>query len=155
MCSQQEAKPKTMENGKGLELLSGEMMKTISEASKDEGLKKYATTLVEKLQLTQRVLQHLLPFAKKGNYERYLADANLFMEHLSIVVVGWLWLEMAVDARKELKNEQRKYSEVFYESKVKTMMYFFAYEIPKTSALTESLMGSEEVTIKTAKEYII
>lgn len=145
----------TMENGKGLELLSGEMMKTISEASKDEGLKKYATTLVEKLQLTQRVLQHLLPFAKKGNYERYLADANLFMEHLSIVVVGWLWLEMAVDARKELKNEQRKYSEVFYESKVKTMMYFFAYEIPKTSALTESLMGSEEVTIKTAKEYII
>jgi len=145
----------TMEHGKGLELLSSEIMKTIADASINKDLKKHANMLTEKLQLTGKIVQHLLPFAAKGNYERYLADANLFMEHLSIVVVGWLWLEIALDASKQLTNDQRMYSELFYESKIKTMEYFFKYEIPKTNAMAEILMNTAEITIKTDKEYII
>ena len=96
-----------------------------------------------------------MPFAMKGNHERYLADANLFMEYMSIVVLGWLWLEMAVDAKKELSNSNRKYSETFYESKIHTMKFFFKYEVPKTSSLAESLMNDEVITIKKGKEYIL
>jgi len=91
----------------------------------------------------------------KGNYERYLADANLFMEYMSIVVLGWLWLEMAVDAKKELTNTNRKYSEIFYESKIHTMKFYFKYEVPKTNSLVESLMNDETLTIKKDKEHII
>jgi hypothetical protein len=91
----------------------------------------------------------------KGNHERYLADANLFMEYMSIVVLGWLWLEMAVDAKNELKNGNRKYSETFYESKIHTMKFYFKYEVPKTISLAESLMNDEVITIKKDKEYII
>ena len=103
-----------MQNGKALELLVSEITKTILAASKDDELKQYATILGDKLKQSQKVLSHLMPFAMKGNYERYLADANLFMEYMSIVVLGWLWLEMAVDAKKELTNTNRKYSEIFY-----------------------------------------
>ena len=144
-----------MQNGKGLELLAAEIMQTIQLASKDEDLKKYATILGDKLQLSQKVIGKLMPFAMKGNYERYLADANLFMEYMSIVVLGWLWLEMAVDAKNELKNSNRKYSEAFYESKIHTMKFYFKYEVPKTNSLAESLMSDEVVTIKNDKEYII
>ncbi len=144
-----------MHNGKGLELLSAEIVKTIIAATNDEDLKTYATNLGDKLKLSQKVLSHLMPFAMKGNYERYLADANLFMEYMSIVVLGWLWLEMAVDAKKELTNPDRKYSENFYESKIHTMKFYFKYEVPKTNSLAESLMSDDVLTIKKEKEYIL
>mmetsp|Transcript_24789 Transcript_24789/g.28647 ORF Transcript_24789/g.28647 Transcript_24789/m.28647 type:complete len:605 (+) Transcript_24789:106-1920(+) len=144
-----------MQNGKGLELLVAEMMQTIMTASKDEDLKVYAAVLGVKLKLSQKVLGHLMPFAMKGNYERYLSDANLFMEYMSIIVLGWLWLEMGIDAKKELKNEDRKYSETFYESKIHTMKFYFKYEVPKTNSLAESLMSDEVVTIKKDKELIL
>ena len=144
-----------MQNGKALELLGAEIMQTIMVASKDDELKGYAAILGDKLKLSQKVLGHLMPFAMKGNYERYLADANLFMEYMSIVVLGWLWLEMAIDAKKEVGNADRKYSENFYESKIHTMKFYFKYEVPKTNSLAESLMSDEVVTIKNDKEYII
>ena len=144
-----------MQNGKALELLVAEIMQTITLASKDDELKKYGAVLADKLKLSQKVLGHLVPFAMKGNYERYLADANLFMEYMSIVVLGWLWLEMAVDAKNELGNSNRKYSETFYESKIHTMIFYFKYEVPKTNSLAESLMSDEVLIIKNDKEYII
>jgi butyryl-CoA dehydrogenase len=144
-----------MHNGKGLELLAAEIMQTIMEASKDEELKGYAAALGDTLKLSQKVIGKLMPFAMKGNYERYLSDANLFMEYMSIVVVGWLWLEMAVDAKKEGSNPNRKYSETFYESKIHTMKFYFKYEVPKTNSLAASLMSDEVLTIKNDKEYII
>ena len=145
----------TMHNGKGLELLAAEIMQTIMIASNDEELKVYAAVLGEKLKLSQKVIGKLMPFALKGNYERYLSDANLFMEYMSIVVLGWLWLEMAVDAKKEVSNPDRKYSEIFYESKIRTMKFYFKYEVPKTNSLAASLMSDEVLTIKNDKEYII
>jgi alkylation response protein AidB-like acyl-CoA dehydrogenase len=144
-----------MQNGKALELLVAEIMQTITLASSDDELKKYGAVLADKLKLSQKVLGHLMPFAMKGNYERYLADANLFMEYMSIVVLGWLWLEMAVDAKNELGNSNRKYSETFYESKIHTMRFYFKYEVPKTNSLAESLMSDEVLIIKNDKEYII
>jgi butyryl-CoA dehydrogenase len=77
------------------------------------------------------------------------------MEYMSIVVLGWLWLEMAVDAKTALSNSDRKYSEIFYESKIHTMKFYFKYEVPKTNSLAESLMNDDVLTIKKDKEYIL
>jgi hypothetical protein len=145
----------TMQNGKALQLLVDEIMRTIVEASKDQELKGPAEILAGKLKLAQKVLAHLMPFALKGNYERYLADANLFMEYMSVVVLGWLWLEIGVDSKNQLSNADREYSEIFYESKIHTMKFFFKYEVPKTNSLAESLMSEEVLTIKKEKEYIL
>ena len=145
----------TMFNGRGLELLSAEILKTIIAANNIDEFKSYASVLGDKLKQTQQILGFLMPFAQKGNYERYLADANLFMEYLSTVIISWLWLEMAVDAKHQLENSDRKFNIDFYESKIHTMKFYFKYELPKTNALAESLTSSEEVTIKKDNEYII
>lgn len=144
----------TMQNGKALELLSAEIMKTIQEASSVESLQSYAKTLGQKLQLTQKVLGHLMPHAMKGDYERYLADASVFMEFLSLVLIGWTWLDLGLNATKALQSDG-KYSTAFYESKIHTMKYFFTYEIPKTSGLAEILLNTESITIKKDTEPII
>lgn len=144
-----------LQNGKALALLVDEMMRTISLASNYDDLKPYADELSSSLQLSQKILQKLMPFAMKGNYERYLSDANLFMEYMSIVVLSWLWLEMAVNSKEKITTDDLKYSKIFYESKIHTMKFYFKYELPKTLSLAETLMSDEVLTIKEDTEYIV
>ncbi|MCM4152321.1 acyl-CoA dehydrogenase [Arenibacter sp. N53] len=141
-----------MDNGKALELLLTEILNTITVALEYEELRSSAKILGGKIKLTKEVLDFLMPFAKKGNYERYLSDANLFMEYLSHVVLGWLWLDIAVHAQRNLKEGGQTHSKAFYESKVHTMKFYFKYELPKTGSLAESLMHPDVLTIKSKKE---
>ena len=144
----------TMDNGKALELLSGEITKTIQAAIQIEQLEAFAETLGQKLILTQRVLTHLMPYAKKGDYERFLADASIFMEFLSLILMSWTWLEIALNASSALENKGF-YSKVFYESKLHATNYYYTYELPKTIGLAEILLNSETITVKKDKEPII
>ena len=144
----------TMDNGKALELLSGEITKPIQAAIQIEQLEAFAETLGQKLILTQRVLTHLMPYAKKGDYERFLADASIFMEFLSLILMSWTWLEIALNASSALENKGF-YSKVFYESKLHATNYYYTYELPKTTGLAEILLNSETITVKKDKEPII
>ncbi|WP_394750428.1 acyl-CoA dehydrogenase [Spongiimicrobium salis] len=144
-----------MENGKGLQLLTAEIMQTINAAVQHEELKPYASQLGRKLTSIQEVMEFLVPFAKKGDYERYLSDANVFMELFSISVVGWLWLDIAVHAKKSIATQDTSFSNAFYESKIHSMKFYFKYEMPKTSGLAETLLSPETLTIKTEKEVFI
>lgn len=141
-----------MENGEALELLLTEILHTLEEAMEFDELRSSAKNLGDKIKLTREVLDFLMPFAKEGNYERYLADANLFMEFLSHVVIGWLWLDIAVHAQRNLQQGDPAYSKAFYESKIHTMKFYFKYELPKTNSLAESLMHPDVLTINTKKE---
>jgi butyryl-CoA dehydrogenase len=144
----------TMSNGKALQLLSAEIMTTIKAASAIEELQTYANTLGAKLKLTEKVLGHLMPHAMKGDYERYLADASIFMEFFSLIIMSWTWLDLGVHATKAAKSNGT-YSKDFYESKIHTMKYFFTYELPKTTGLSEILFNSESITIKKETEPVI
>ena len=144
-----------MQDGKALELLAAEVMQTVALASKYPEFASYATQLTTAVQLSQQILQKLMPFALKGNYERYLSDANLFMEYMSHVCISWLWLEMAVNSKETSISGNLTYEADFYESKIHTMKFYFKYELPKTTSLAASLMSDEVVTIKQDKEYIL
>jgi butyryl-CoA dehydrogenase len=141
-----------MENGKALELLLTEILHTITEAMEFDELRSSAKILGDKIKLTRSVLDFLVPFAKKGNYERFLSDANLFMEFLSHVVIGWLWLDIAVNAQRNILGGDQTYSKTFYESKIHTMKFYFKYELPKTGSLAESLMHPDVLTTNSKKE---
>lgn len=138
----------TMNNGLGMQLLSAEIMETIKQAASNEELSAYAQLLGSKLELVQQVLQFLLPFAQKGNYERFLSDATIFMEFLGNIVVGWLWLEMALSAQNALITGNTRYSNNFYQSKIHAMKFYFKYELSKTSALAEVLLNKEVLTVE-------
>jgi butyryl-CoA dehydrogenase len=143
-----------MEKGKALELLSNEIMRTLQRASQVESLKGYAHTLGEKLKLTHEVLNHLMPHAVKGDYERYLADASIFMEFMSLILMSWTWLEIGLNAADN-SDDSGTYSKEFYQSKLHTLKYYYTYELPKTSGLAEILLNSERITIKKDTEPII
>ncbi|RZS90464.1 acyl-CoA dehydrogenase [Aquimarina brevivitae] len=144
-----------LEDGKALQLLSEEMTQTIKNASKYDELQKYAVKLGEKLKEVSGTIQHLVSFAKKGDYERYLSDATPFMEYMSIVTLAWVWLDMAAHAKYALLTGDKNYSDEFYESKIHAMRFFFKYELPKTDGLASILKDEEVLTIADEKEVFI
>ncbi|MCG2459728.1 acyl-CoA dehydrogenase [Flavobacteriaceae bacterium F89] len=138
----------TMNNGKAVELLLAEIGDCVNEASGYEELAPYAQKLRTKLELVKDVLQFLLPFAKKGEFERFLSDATVFMEFLGNIIIGWLWLDMAIKAQDALRQQDPTYTKDFYDGKIHAMKFYFKYEIPKTKALADILMNSEVLTLR-------
>ncbi len=144
----------TMNNGRALQLLAEEMQETIMQAITHEELKPYANILGQQMKLNQEVLNFLMPFAMKGNYERFLADATIFMDFFGTILVAWQWLKLATQAKQALLTGQTPYGESFYESNIHTMKFFFKYEVPKTNGLAQTLMDEEVLTILEQKELI-
>lgn len=142
----------TMENSKALQLLSEEITNSIKASMAHETLSPYAKKLGEKLELTQEVLQSLMCYAMKGDYERFLADATPFMEFFSNILVGWLWLDMGREAQLSLVTGNKEHSSEFYESKIHTMEFYFTYELPKTTGLAEIIMNGKSLTIGADKK---
>jgi len=145
-----------MQNGKAFQLLITEMKQTINEAKKINELNSYTELLDVAIGLYIKTLQHLQLYAKKGEIEKYLADANLFMEYSGILTLGWQWLKMGIVSQNALqKGDTSKQSIAFYESKIETMRFFFKYELPKCSSLSNTLMNPELITIKNIKEVLM
>jgi butyryl-CoA dehydrogenase len=145
----------TMMNGKSMQLLTAAMNETIEAAQTFDELKPYAEVLKQKIALTQDVLQHLLGFAMKGDFQKYLADATLFMEFASTIVIAWQWLKQGLAAKNAQVVGDKTYSEEFYESKIHTMKFYFRYEVPKTDGLAQTLKDPEFLTIVKEKELIV
>lgn len=135
----------TMHDGAALKLLANEIEETIKLAISKEELNSYATTLGANAQLIQTTLGHLVPFAMKGNHERYLADATIFMDMFSTVVIGWQWLKMGLAALDQ--NDTN-----FKASKLHTLDYFYKYEMSRCKGLHKTICDDSEVTIKMNEE---
>ncbi len=144
----------TMDNGKALKLLMTEISKDIQEAATFDQLKPYAGQLSQRLQLNKEVMQFLMPFAMKGNYERFLADATIYMEFLGTLVVAWQWLKIATKAKASLVKGKSEWQPEFLESKIHTMKFFFKYELPKVEGLAATICSPDELTIASEKEII-
>lgn len=144
----------TMLNGKALELLATRIQGDIKAALAHEDLASYAQTLGANLQTVQQVLAFLMPFAAKGNYERFLADATIFMDMFGTIVIGWQWLKIATKAKTALVKGDATYTEAFYQSKITTMKFFYKYEMSRTKGLAKTIMSDDEMTIPREKELL-
>jgi len=146
----------TMKNGAAAMALMQEISKTLQEASTHEEFKKYVELLQKELARMQQVMQRLLGFAMKQEFELFLADANLFMEMASLIVISWQWLKQAVVAKVKILTQNPQGEELaFYESKIHTMKFFFAYELPKTKWLATRLLDDEVLTLVQEQKEII
>ena len=142
-----------MKDGKAVKLLMAEVQKTLEAAATFDDLKPYVRQLQEKLATLQEITLHLVPFALQGKVERYLADANLYMEFFGIVVVAWQWLKQGVVAKQHLLSGSE--DRAFLESKLHTMKFFFHYELPKTLGLATRLLDDTMLTLVPEAEEVV
>ncbi|MFN8886926.1 MAG: acyl-CoA dehydrogenase [Cyclobacteriaceae bacterium] len=141
-----------MEKGKALAILGEQIQAAIQSASQLSALKKNAKQLETEWTRIQQVLAQLSTFAPTS-IDRYLADATVFMEQLSYVVIAWQWLKQAIVAQRNIDaGNFKNQSQSFYEGKVVTMKFFFRYELTHAAACAQTLLDEEFLTNVKKKE---
>ena len=143
-----------LKNGKVLEWLAEEIQSTIKEASAHDSLQFNIRVLGESLNSIQQVLGALMPHAQNGDFERYLADATIFMDLFGTVVMGWQWLKIGVSAQKALDTNDSTYATDFYESKLHTLQFFYKYEMSRCKGLSKTIMNELALTIDMKLSYL-
>lgn len=142
-----------MQNGKALKLLKNYIEGIVSEALDDRNLTPYADSLSNALNEAEKTLQYLSAYALKGDFQTYLADATIFMDLLSNVVMGAQWLNICSIVQKSQSDHSPKYQKDFYQSKHKAMQYFFKYELPKVYSCAMTIQHKDKLT--TDEDYSV
>ncbi len=112
-----------MNGGAGLKLLATRISATIEEAGHAEGLAEPANQLAAAL---QRLGAATKAAWATGVPEEALANATPYLQAFGHVVLAWLWLDVALAARRTGSPLQP--------GKQAAMHYFYAYELPKIDA---------------------
>ena len=130
-----------MKDGKALFLYLAELEKAVAAGRAIPDCTPAAETLAAAVETLKEVTASLTGLAMKGEIERFLADAALYLELFGIVAVAWQWLLQAVTAAKALATAPAIDAD-FYRGKIHTCRYFFAYELPKIHGLAARLKES-------------
>ncbi len=137
----------TMQNGKAYQVLVDAMTETINQAAVHDSLSPYCANLKNEVNRLTTTIQELSKHLTNKDLERFLADATVFMEMASYVVIAWQWLKQALVAQRAIsKRDYIAQSQEFYEGKIHTMKFFFRYELPHAEACATTLLNSESLT---------
>jgi len=115
-----------MDGGAGLQLLARRIGATIERAGHVEGLAVPANELAAALQKLGAATKAAWA---SGVPEEALANATPYLQAFGHVVLAWLWLDVALAARRPAAADAS-----FGAGKHAAMRYFYAYELPKIDA---------------------
>jgi butyryl-CoA dehydrogenase len=114
-----------MEGGKGLRLLAARMEATVAGAMAQPELAEFALSLREALQQVQSATQAAWA---TGNPAEALANAVPYMQGFGHLVVGWIWLDVALAVRSGVNEDPAR------QGRLAAARYFYRYELPKIGA---------------------
>lgn len=124
---------------------------TINEGRQESRLTESADRLEQAMTAIMSATDVINAEKSKGNKEKALANATLYLNAFGHVVVGWLWLRQGLKAIAGLggKGEQ---SPAFYEGKIKACDYFARYELPGVITTAELLKTIDTTTLDIHEE---
>ncbi len=142
-----------MKGGKAFKIYGEEVRKTISKAVGEERLQIQTRALEEALVLVEEVTAHLKGVAAKGDANKFLADATLYLELFGIVAIAWQWLKQGIVMVKGIDGAASEKEKNFYQGKLYALRFFFAYELPKTAGLARRLMNGDGLTVEMQEAF--
>jgi hypothetical protein len=141
-----------MDHGAALKAFQREVIREVEDAAEDQELAPYGIRLARALEEMGQATMARLEVAGRGEVERYLADATLYLEAFGLVAVAWQWLKQGIAARRALGGGAGEADRAFYQGKLATMRFFFHYELPKLQGLTARLMEDDGLTTELTPE---
>jgi butyryl-CoA dehydrogenase len=129
------------DGGAALATLAGVMRETIAGARSTGGFAAEADRLEQVLGTVESATHRVLGALSKGDTERALANATVYLEAVGHVVVAWRWLVQALVATRAL-DAAGAADRAFYEGKQTACRFFFRHELPRVGpqlALVASL----------------
>lgn len=142
-----------MQDGLAFTLFTREVRKTITASEDFNALKTQGKELEEALARLEQVTRHLTDKIPAHGTEIFLADATLYLEFFSIVAIAWQWLLQALSAMKALNDKSSRSQKNFYQGKLCTFEYFFAYELPKIRGYAVRLFDDNPITVNMRPDF--
>ncbi len=137
-----------MKDGQAFKLFLEEARATIAQAQGLTSVAPLAQKLEAALTHLEQITRQLVGSAVTKGAEVFLADATLYLEMFGIIAIAWQWLRQAIVAQKALDGNAKAADQNFYQGKLVTADYFFAYELPKTQYLAQRLTDGNPLTAK-------
>ena len=103
--------------------------------------------MLEVIENLERVCEILIN-SKDNNT---LANSSAFLTGFGHIVVGWIWLDMAIVALSQRDKDQ--YSQSFLNGKIATSRYFFECELPKSDMLLNFVAKKSDVVSSVKTEF--
>ncbi len=122
-----------MQDGAAIQMLAGEIHKTIRQASKShsDDLRQHGTSLLAALDQVMDITRDLLCVIDRGETEIALANSSVYLNLVGHTVMAWVWLRQALAAVEHL-GPKTPDDRGFYQGKLQACSYFFRWELPKT-----------------------
>ena len=118
-----------MHDGAALKLLMAKIAQACVEAGADETLKPLADQLATAAKLAIDATRAAGKRMVAGDVRLALANASNYMTVLGHLAIGWVWLQQATIAQKQLPNATGDDRD-FYAGKLQACRFFFATELP-------------------------
>jgi len=134
------------DSGESLKIFTKRVLKTCDQAIQIN-LKSDASYLLEVIKNLERVCDILIN-SKDNNT---LANSSAFLTGFGHIVVGWLWLDMAIVALSQKDEDQ--YVQSFLNGKIATSRYFFECELPKADMLLNFVAKKSDVFSSVKTEF--
>jgi len=142
-----------MKEGRAMLYLGQEIAGAVARAKAAPDLKPHAESLEAAVKKMEAVILHLVGVAQEKGPEAYLADAVVFLEFFSMIVISWQWLLQALAAVAGLNGAATEGEKRFYTGKLYAFRYYFRYELPKIQALAQRLTDGDPLTLEMAPVY--
>lgn len=136
-------------DGQPYRTLLKRMRRTISECRDVALLESSAGRLEAALSSLVEATDAINAVRARGETERALANASLYLEAFGHTVVGWLWLRQAQAALGGIENGGPQ-SEAFYRGKLRACEFFARYELPRVTSLAGLLAEVDTTALEMA-----
>lgn len=120
---------------------------TIAAARQESRLAESADRLEQAMKAITDATEAINGEKIKGDKEKALANATLYLDAFGQVVVGWLWLRQGLAAIAGLAG-QGEQTAAFYEGKIKTCEYFARYELSGVLSTAELLKAVDTTALE-------
>jgi butyryl-CoA dehydrogenase len=137
-----------MKGGKAFALFKEEVGAGLEKARGIAAIEPMVRQLEDAMKTLEETTLKLGGLAAEKGVAVYLADATLYLEMFGIITVAWQWLLQATAARQALDGKPKSADVNFYEGKLVTARYFFAYELPKIQYLVARLTDGDPLTVE-------
>ncbi|MDH4382286.1 MAG: acyl-CoA dehydrogenase [Gammaproteobacteria bacterium] len=136
----------SMRGGAALEALFVEMEATLIQARALDSLSEAVAQLEQAREQLAATTATLGALRDGGQAPRAMANAGIYLDVFGHVVIGWLWLRMAVIATREAA-ETRGSEQDFYSGKLQAAQYFFRYELAKVGERLALLAAADDTCL--------
>ena len=129
-----------MQGGAAFKLLMARIAATIVEASTEPSLAEFTTALKAASERVARTTMALAAAGARGETDRMLANAWVYMELLGGLVIGWMWLRQLLCIVRIASPSESDIG--YFDGKRQAARYYYRWELPKLerhAALLESL----------------